>query len=54
MKLLLNTLSKYMLNEGVFTSLVNKAKEYYDRTKQALFDFYNRTIKTSFPFRYSA
>lgn len=36
---------QYMLNEGVFTSLVNKAKEYYDRTKQALFDFYNRTIK---------
>jgi hypothetical protein len=36
---------QYMLNENIFTSLTNKAKEYYERTKQVLFDFYNRTIK---------
>ena len=36
---------QYMLNENIFTSVANKAKEYYERTKQVLFDFYNRTIK---------
>jgi hypothetical protein len=36
---------QYMLNEGIFQSIVNKAKEYYDRAKQAVFDFYNRVIK---------
>ena len=42
---LYNLERQYMLNEGIFQSIVNKAKEYYDRAKQALFDFYNRVIK---------
>ena len=42
---LYNLERQYMLNEGIFQSIVNKAKEYYDRAKQAVFDFYNRTIK---------
>ena len=42
---LYNLERQYLLNEGIFQSIVNKAKEYYDRTKQALFDFYNRVIK---------
>lgn len=36
---------QYMLNEGIFQSVANKAKEYYDRAKQAVFDFYNKVIK---------
>ena len=42
---LYNLERQYMLNEGIFQSIVNKAKEYYDRAKQALFDFYNGVIK---------
>jgi len=42
---LYNLERQYILNEGIFQSIANKAKEYYDRAKQAVFDFYNRTIK---------
>ena len=42
---LYNLERQYLLNEGIFQSIVNKAKEYYDRAKQAVFDFYNRVIK---------